>query len=110
MIGLTRRCTFFTFILACIFFAGCQQKDEKQASIQTAKTDTTTNPFGLAKTPPMGWNSWNPFGKNVSEKVIRETADSFVNTGLKDAGFTYIVMDDFWSGGRDSVTGLLYPD
>jgi len=64
----------------------------------------------LAITPPMGWNSWNPFGKNVSEEVIRETADAMVNSGLKDVGFTYIVMDDFWHGGRDSVTGLLFPD
>lgn len=64
----------------------------------------------LALTPPMGWNSWNPFGKNVSEQVIRETADAMVSSGLKDAGFTYIVIDDYWHGGRDSVTGLLYPD
>ena len=64
----------------------------------------------LAPTPPMGWNSWNPFGKNVSEQVIRETADAFVSSGLKDAGFNYIVIDDIWQGGRDSVTGLLFPD
>jgi alpha-galactosidase len=64
----------------------------------------------LALTPPMGWNSWNPFGKNVSEQVIRETADAMVSSGLKNAGFTYIVIDDIWHGGRDSITGLLYPD
>ena len=55
----------------------------------------------------MGWNSWNPFGKNVSEQVIRETADAMVSSGLKDAGFTYIVIDDFWQGTRDTVTGIL---
>jgi alpha-galactosidase len=64
----------------------------------------------LALTPPMGWNSWNPFGANVSEKVIMETADAFVSSGLRDAGYTYIVIDDIWQGGRDSATGLLYPD
>jgi alpha-galactosidase len=64
----------------------------------------------LAPLPPMGWNSWNPFGENVSEKVIKETADAFVSSGLKDAGYTYIVIDDIWQGGRDSTTGLLYPD
>ncbi len=63
----------------------------------------------LAPTPPMGWNSWNPFGKNVSESVIRETADAMVSTGLKDAGFAYIVIDDYWHGGRDS-NGILFPD
>jgi alpha-galactosidase len=63
----------------------------------------------LALTPPMGFNSWNPFGQNVSEVLIRETADAFVSTGLKDAGYTYIVIDDYWHGGRDS-NGNLYPD
>ncbi len=63
----------------------------------------------LALTPPMGWNSWNPFGANVSEKDIRETADAMVASGLKDAGFQYIVIDDYWHGGRDS-NGVLYPD
>jgi alpha-galactosidase len=64
----------------------------------------------LAMTPPMGWNSWNAFGKNVSEQVIRETADAMVSSGLKDVGFTYVVIDDDWHGGRDSISGLLYPD
>jgi alpha-galactosidase len=64
----------------------------------------------LALTPPMGWNSWNPFGRNVSEKVIKETADAMVSTGLRDLGFRYIVIDDIWQGGRDSASGLLYPD
>ncbi len=60
-------------------------------------------------TPPMGWNSWNPFGKNVSEAVIKETADALVTSGLKDAGFSYVVIDDLWHGGRDSQ-GRLFPD
>ncbi|MBG0860028.1 MAG: glycoside hydrolase family 27 protein [Bacteroidales bacterium] len=55
----------------------------------------------------MGWNSWNPFGMNVSEKVIRETADAMVSSGLMDAGFTYIVIDDYWQGTRDTTTGIL---
>ncbi len=112
MIRSTMRYAFFIFIFSIIYFIqGCQEKNEKQNPVQqTGQTDSIGNPFGLAMTPPMGWNSWNPFGKEVSEKVIRETADSFVSTGLKDAGYTYIVMDDFWHGGRDSVTGLLYPD
>ncbi len=63
----------------------------------------------LALTPPMGWNSWNPFGKNVSEAVIRETADAMVASGLNEVGFSYIVIDDFWHGGRDSK-GMLFPD
>lgn len=51
----------------------------------------------IAATPPMGWNSWNTFGHDVSESVIRETADALVSAGLKDCGYEYIVIDDCWS-------------
>ena len=50
----------------------------------------------LAKTPPLGWNSWNTFGHHITADVVRETADAFVETGLKDAGYEYIVIDDLW--------------
>jgi alpha-galactosidase len=56
---------------------------------------------GLALTPPMGWNSWNKFGCGVSEKLIRETADAMVATGLKEAGYQYLVIDDCWQVKRD---------
>jgi alpha-galactosidase len=56
---------------------------------------------GLAKTPPMGWNSWNKFACNVDEKLIRETADAMVSNGLKDAGYEYVVIDDCWQVSRD---------
>ena len=51
----------------------------------------------IASTPPMGWNSWNTFGHNVNESVIRETADALISSGLKDYGYNYIVIDDCWS-------------
>ena len=56
---------------------------------------------GLGKTPPMGWNSWNKFACNVSEKLIRETADAMVASGMKDAGYRYVVIDDCWQVRRD---------
>ena len=56
----------------------------------------------LAQTPPMGWNSWNKFACDVSEKLIMETADAMVATGMKEAGYEYIVIDDCWQVGRDS--------
>jgi len=56
---------------------------------------------GLAKTPPMGWNSWNRFGCNVSEDLVRKAADQMVKTGMKDAGYQYIVIDDCWQVSRD---------
>ncbi len=64
---------------------------------------------GLAQTPPMGWNSWNMFGSTVDAKVIEQTADAFVSSGLKDAGYEYIVIDDHWQGGR-GADGKLFPD
>ena len=64
---------------------------------------------GLAKTPPMGWNSWNKFGCNVSESLIRSVADAMVTTGLKDAGYEYLVIDDCWQVDRDK-NGNIVPD
>ena len=64
---------------------------------------------GLAKTPPMGWNSWNKFGCNVSEDLIRQAADALVSTGMKDAGYQYIVIDDCWQVSRDNE-GNIVPD
>lgn len=50
----------------------------------------------LALTPPMGWNSWNKFGCDVSEQLVRETADAMVSSGMKAAGYEYVVIDDCW--------------
>jgi len=57
---------------------------------------------GLANTPQMGWNSWNKFGCNVSEQLIRESADALVSSGMKDAGYQYVNIDDCWHGERDA--------
>lgn len=66
---------------------------------------------GLAPIPPMGWNSWNTFATNINEKLVMEIADDMVSSGMKDAGYTYIVLDDGWMAmQRDSVTGNLVPD
>lgn len=63
----------------------------------------------LAPTPPMGWNSWNKFSCNISADLIRKTADLLVSTGLRDAGYVYLNMDDCWHGQRDSL-GFIHPD
>lgn len=64
---------------------------------------------GLARTPPMGWNSWNRFGCNVNEQLIREMADAMVTSGMKDAGYVYLVIDDCWQIDRDAQGNIL-PD
>lgn len=63
----------------------------------------------LAQTPPMGWNSWNKFGCDVSEDLIKSMADAMVESGMKDAGYKYIVIDDCWQIDRDSM-GNIVPD
>ena len=55
----------------------------------------------LALTPPMGWNTWNKFGCNVSDELVRGMADAMVKSGMKDAGYQYIVIDDCWQVSRD---------
>ena len=57
---------------------------------------------GLGKTPQMGWNSWNKFGCNINEKLIYDTIDALVDSGLVDAGYNYINLDDCWQSARDS--------
>ncbi len=64
---------------------------------------------GLALTPPMGWNSWNVFGCDINEDLIKEIADKLVESGMKDAGYEYIVIDDCWQISRDE-NGKIVPD
>jgi len=80
------------------------------AALALAATTVQAQKFDdLATTPPMGWNSWNKFGCNVDEKLIRETADAMVSSGMKDAGYEYVNIDDCWHGERDA-RGFIQPD
>lgn len=75
---------FFTLVfIICINFMHAQKYD------------------GLVQTPPMGWNSWNKFDCDVSEKLIKEIADAMVSSGMKDVGYEYIIIDDCWQIERD---------
>jgi len=64
---------------------------------------------GLAQTPPMGWNSWNHFGDQVDDAVVRETADAMVKNGMAAAGYVFVNIDDTWESGRDEA-GHLVPN
>jgi len=61
----------------------------------------------LASTPPMGWNSWNFFATKVTDRDIRAAADNLIATGMKDAGYLYVNIDDSWQGVRDA-NGVLH--
>lgn len=64
---------------------------------------------GLARTPPMGWNSWNHFGCDVSEQLIEQEADAIASSGMRDAGYQYVVIDDCWQTARDAH-GMIVAD
>ena len=95
-------------LLLSISITGCAEKTGDKSNAPQSEVDNEWEQ--LALTPPMGWNSWNSFGVNVSEQVLRGVADVMVASGLKEAGYSYIVIDDFWHGGRDTLTGMLYAD
>src|SRR5262249_32524478 len=63
--------------------------------------DIVASPNLLALTPPMGWNSWNKFQCNVSEDLIKQVVEAMVKSGMKDAGYQYVVIDDCWQVGRE---------
>lgn len=63
----------------------------------------------LARTPPMGWNSWNHFGANVTAADVRHAADALVASGMARAGYRYVIIDDGWQGKRDAQ-GVLHPN
>ncbi|MFZ0689015.1 MAG: glycoside hydrolase family 27 protein [Acidobacteriaceae bacterium] len=63
---------------------------------------------GVARTPPMGWNSWNKFAcKGLNEQVVRATADAIATNGMKDAGYQYVNIDDCWQTGRDADGNII---
>ena len=61
-------------------------------------------------TPPMGWNSWNTFGPDINDQVVRETAKAMKDKGYLDAGYEYVVIDDVWSLKDRDENGRLVPD
>ena len=65
---------------------------------------------GLAQTPPMGWNTWNTFAANINEELIKQTAETMIASGMRDAGYKYIVLDDTWSALERDAQGNLVPD
>jgi alpha-galactosidase len=102
-----------TLAIIAIAFVGAQQpKPIVRPAPPVASETLAIQPVAwmdLARTPPMGWNSWNKFGCNVSEQLIRETADAIVASGMKDAGYQYVVIDDCWQVSRDR-NGIIVAD
>jgi alpha-galactosidase len=72
---------------------------------QNKVSDATFN--ALAPTPPMGWNTWNKFRCDISESLLKEIADAMVSSGMKDAGYEYLVIDDGWQVARDGNGNIM---
>lgn len=80
-----------------------------QAAAGPSLASATPAP-GPITAPVMGWNSWNKFGCNIDEALIRSTADAMVSTGLRDLGYTYVNIDDCWMASTRDAQGRLQPD
>src|SRR5437764_3063876 len=88
------RCLALHSLLGALLFLNAATLLTPSAVSQTSSS--------LAATPPMGWNSWNKFGCNVSDKLIREMADAMVSSGMQAAGYQYVNIDDCWQVSRDA--------
>lgn len=108
------------FILAALSAAGAYMLKKKQTPVETVKklskyvkpNDQKGESYnnGVALTPPMGWSSWNTFGREVTEEVIYETAKAMKESGLLDAGYQYVNIDDCWQSAMRTAEGELQSD
>lgn len=99
----------FQYLLAASLAIAMAQPANGQMFFGKPKVVSDSAYLAQAQTPPMGWNSWNKFGCNVSEKLIMDMADKMVESGMKDAGYQYVVIDDCWQVERDSL-GFIQAD
>ncbi len=74
-----------------------------QAQVKNSKGEL------MAAKPPMGWMTWNYFADNINEQDLREMADAMVATGMVEAGYNHLFIDDGWQGGRDNKNNMI-PD
>ena len=93
-------------IALCIVLSGCGLIQ------QSTSIDVVDQPpySCLAPTPPMGWNSWNIFAKEIDEPKIKAAADAMVSSGMRDAGYQYLVLDDAWMAPERDANGALQAD
>jgi len=117
-INFTKKMSFMAVLAGCLLMMGetgyaqkladvgpVPQTNEKMVKVTGSRWDN-----GLAKTPPMGWNSWNHFGCDINEDIIKQTADAMVESGMKDAGYEYVVIDDCWMDDHRDSNGRLTND
>jgi len=115
-LGALPRIEFSVFLLMVLLACAtsCSPERMKQAEKTnihpgTARENVTRYIYEneLARTPPMGWNSWNAFHGDINEEQIRGIADAMVKSGFRDAGYTYLVLDDGWMADKRDGEGKL---
>ncbi|MEB7588422.1 glycoside hydrolase family 27 protein [Serratia rubidaea] len=82
-----------TILLLALFSCSSMADNPKTTTDSDSKEN---NAVQLTKTPPMGWSSWNYYGDRINEKIIIDTIDKMISLGLRDAGYTYVNIDDGW--------------
>ncbi len=93
------------------FNNGCTAQSAQDNNEPLLPVSTESKKFeGLALTPPMGWNSWNTFGININEKLVKEMAEALISSGMREAGYKYIVLDDGWETKTRDPNGNIVPD
>jgi hypothetical protein len=98
-----------TMLLLCA--CSCVSERGNDTRLNDLGKDTTESQYNsLAPLPPMGWNSWNIFHGDIDEEKIRDIADKLVETGMRDAGYTYLVLDDGWMADKRDSNGKLLAD
>ncbi len=100
-----------TVVVLAFGAASCSRGVADDPEPKTDLAPLATHPeIELALTPPMGWNSWNAFEADIDEQKIRQIADAMVDSGMRDAGYTYLVLDDGWMAGSRDGDGNLVAD
>lgn len=103
-------CSILSFLL-CLCACACRSERAGDAGLKGPGTQTTEAMYmRLAERPPMGWNSWNIFHGDIDEDKIKGIADQMVETGMRDAGYVYLVLDDGWMADKRGSNGELVAD
>ncbi|MBT8479069.1 MAG: alpha-galactosidase, partial [Gemmatimonadetes bacterium] len=92
-----------------IYLVACSNGEPGQVATVADDAPAPDGSVTLAATPPMGFNTWNRFGCDVSDQLVRGIADAMVESGMRDAGYEYVVIDDCWQVDRGD-DGLIVPD
>jgi alpha-galactosidase len=98
---------FVSLSFAALAIASLTASAQAPAKMLAAPQAAPKEQLAAPQVPPMGWNSWNYFAGKVDDKAIRDAADQLVSSGMKDAGYTYVNIDDTWEGERDA-NGVLH--